>query len=123
MRRAALALVLTCGCYRWTEVSSASEVHDESVLVEIHGSEIELDHATGRDQEIRGIPRSSSSALVPTGDCASPCGSLDVSHARVLAQRADGPATAAIIAAILLALPGTALGMFLIALGAEQHAR
>ena len=118
-----LALLLTCGCYRWREVSSASEIHDESVLVEIHGSEVELDHATGRDQAIHGIPRSSTSALVPTGDCASPCGSLDVSHARVLAQRADGPATAAVIAAILLALPGTALAALLIGLGADQHAR
>jgi len=95
--------LLASGCFRFAPVSSLSSIEDDRVVIEDGDSRRALVHATAHGRTIEG-------QLVEGGERVE----LDVTQARVLARRLNGPATAAIIGASAIGVAGTVFAVVML---------
>lgn len=95
--------LLASGCFRYAPVSSLSSVDDDRVVIEESDSKRTLVHATARGRTIEGQTSEGGDRVL-----------VDVTNARVLARRLNGPATAAIIGASAVGVAGTVFGVVLL---------
>jgi len=105
MGRRLLALscaLLASGCFRYAPVSSLSSIDDDRVVIEEGYGKRTLVHATAHGRTIEGQPFEGAERV-----------EVDVSQARVLARRLNGPATGAIIGASVIGVGAT---VFLVAM-------
>ena len=88
--------LLASGCFRYAPVSSLSGIEDERVVIVEGYSRRSLVHATAHGRTIEGQASESGERV-----------EVDVTQARVLARRLNGPATGAIIGASVIGVGAT----------------
>lgn len=103
MKRAVACALLASGCFRYAPVTSLSSIDDDRVVIEEGSSRRTLVHATAHDRTIEGQASEGAERV-----------EVDVTNARVLARRLNGPATGGIIAASVVGVAGTVFGIALL---------